>query len=62
MTVVFVHGVPETHHVWDDLRTQLARAQSIAVGLPGFGTPLPDGFGATMDEYATWLIAELEAL
>jgi pimeloyl-ACP methyl ester carboxylesterase len=62
MPVVFVHGVPETHHVWDDLRTHLARVHSIAVALPGFGNPLPDGFGATMNEYATWLIAELEAV
>jgi pimeloyl-ACP methyl ester carboxylesterase len=62
MTVVFVHGVPETHHVWDDLRSQLGRVHSIAVALPGFGNSLPDGFGATMDEYAAWLISELEAV
>jgi pimeloyl-ACP methyl ester carboxylesterase len=62
MPVVLVHGVPETHHVWDDLRAHLARGQSIAVSLPGFGNPAPDGFGATMDEYASWLIAELEAV
>jgi pimeloyl-ACP methyl ester carboxylesterase len=35
---------------------------SIAVALPGFGNPRPDGFGATMNEYASWLIAELEAV
>ena len=62
MPAVFVHGVPETHHVWDDLRTHLGRVHSIAVALPGFGNPRPDGFGATMDEYAAWLIAELEAV
>jgi pimeloyl-ACP methyl ester carboxylesterase len=61
LPVVFVHGVPETHHIWDDLRTHLSR-HSIAVALPGFGNPVPDGFGATKDEYATWLIAELEAV
>jgi pimeloyl-ACP methyl ester carboxylesterase len=62
MPAVFVHGVPETHHVWDDVRAHLARVHSIAVALPGFGKPVPDGFGATMNEYATWLIAELEAV
>jgi pimeloyl-ACP methyl ester carboxylesterase len=62
MPVVLVHGVPETHHLWDDLRTHLARVQSIAVALPGFGNPAPDGFAASMDDYAAWLIAELEAV
>ena len=62
MPAVFVHGVPETHHLWDDLRNHLAHVHSIAVALPGFGNQLPDGFGATMDEYATWLIAEIEAV
>jgi pimeloyl-ACP methyl ester carboxylesterase len=62
MPAVFVHGVPETHHVWDDLRAHLPRVHSIAVALPGFGNPRPADFGATMNEYATWLIAELEAV
>jgi pimeloyl-ACP methyl ester carboxylesterase len=35
---------------------------SIAVALPGFGNPRPDAFGATMNEYAAWLVAELEAV
>ena len=34
----------------------------IAVELPGFGTPRPDGFGATMDDYAAWLTGHLETL
>ena len=62
MPAVLVHGVPETHHVWDDLRAHLSRVHSVAVALPGFGNAMPAGFGATMNEYATWLIAELEAV
>jgi pimeloyl-ACP methyl ester carboxylesterase len=29
---------------------------------PGFGAPVPDGFGATAAEYVAWLIAELEGI
>ncbi|MER5225551.1 alpha/beta fold hydrolase [Streptomyces flaveus] len=54
MTAVFVHGVPETGQLWDRLRACLS-TDSIALDLPGFGVPTPDGFGATMDEYTQWL-------
>jgi pimeloyl-ACP methyl ester carboxylesterase len=57
MTAVFVHGFPETSVVWDPLRKVLD-GDSIAPGLPGFGTPRPAGFTATKDAYAEWL-AEL---
>jgi len=60
MTVVFVHGVPETERVWDAVRAELGRDDVVAVSLPGFGSPLPEGFVASMDAYAVWLIAELE--
>src|SRR5207302_8222072 len=33
-----------------------------ALSLPGFDSARPAGFGATMDEYAAWLAAELERL
>lgn len=62
MPVVLVHGVPDTRHVWDPLRARLGRDDVVALDLPGFGVPRPDGFGATMDEYAAWLVAELEAV
>ena len=62
MPAVLVHGVPETEHVWDPLRAHLARTDVVAVSLPGFGNPRPDGFGATMDDYASWLIRELESI
>lgn len=62
MTVVFVHGVPDTQRVWDELIAALGRTDVVALSLPGFGTPVPAGFGATKDEYATWLIGELEKI
>ena len=62
MTTVFVHGVPETAETWDKVRAEFADVDSVALSLPGFGVPVPDGFGATMDEYADWLIGALEAI
>lgn len=59
--IVFVHGVPETGAYWDLLRAELAEP-SVALALPGFGCPRPDGFGATKDDYADWLAAELERI
>jgi pimeloyl-ACP methyl ester carboxylesterase len=50
MPVVLVHGVPETPEVWDELRPLLGR-ESVALSLPGFGTPLPDGVAATKEFY-----------
>lgn len=54
MTAVFVHGVPETGTLWNGVRAHLG-GDSVALDLPGFGGPRPDGFGATKDEYADWL-------
>jgi pimeloyl-ACP methyl ester carboxylesterase len=56
---VFVHGVPETAALWDGVREELD-GDSVALALPGFGCPRPEGFGATKDEYVAWLITELE--
>ena len=61
LMIVFLHGVPETASLWDDLRAGL-QEPSIALSLPGFGAPRPPGFTATKDAYLAWLIAELEAL
>ncbi len=65
MTIVFVHGNPETPVVWDLLAARLAEAgydDQVRLSPPGFGTPVPDGFGATVLEYRDWLIGELERL
>jgi pimeloyl-ACP methyl ester carboxylesterase len=58
MTVVFVHGMPETNEIWSPLRQVLDR-ESIALALPGFGTARPEGFTGTKDAYAEWLADEL---
>jgi pimeloyl-ACP methyl ester carboxylesterase len=62
MTLVLVHGVPETSAVWDHLRSELSRSDVVSPRLPGFGCPRPAGFGATKEEYVAWLISELEPL
>ena len=59
--IVFVHGVPETAALWDNLRARLD-AESVALAMPGFGCPRPAGFGATKDDYVGWLRDELECL
>ncbi|WP_063730587.1 alpha/beta fold hydrolase [Streptomyces sp. RTd22] len=61
MTIVFVHGNPETAAVWDRLLPELKRTRPHLVCLspPGFGAPLPAGFGATVTDYRDWLIGEL---
>lgn len=60
MTAVFVHGVADTFHVWDEVRGQLPALDTTALALPGFGCPLPDGFEATKEEYVDWIIKQLE--
>ena len=65
MTVVLVHGNPETVAVWDLLVEQLAELgapEPVRLAPPGFGAPVPDGWGATVGEYRDWLIAELEKI
>lgn len=61
MTVVFVHGVPETPAVWEPLVEQLGRADVALLRMPGFGSPIPAGFEPTMQRYAEWLMQELTA-
>ena len=61
MTAVFVHGVPETAGVWGPLTDRLA-GNVVAVSLPGFGTPLPEGFEPTKEAYAEWLTGELASI
>ncbi|MBQ0891413.1 alpha/beta hydrolase [Streptomyces sp. RM72] len=60
MPAILIHGVPDTHRVWDGVRTHLSRSDVEAWDLPGFGTPRPYGFGSSKEEYVHWLIARLE--
>jgi pimeloyl-ACP methyl ester carboxylesterase len=62
MPAVLVHGVPDTAGMWDRLREHLRRDDVVALSLPGFGTPVPDGFGATKEEYVDWVAGRLAAM
>ncbi|ADH66425.1 alpha/beta fold hydrolase [Nocardiopsis dassonvillei] len=60
MTIVFVHGVPETPSLWNPLRALLPE-DSVALRLPGFGSPRPAHMRGKED-YAAWLAEELRAV
>lgn len=62
MTVVFVHGNPETSAIWGPLTAVLGRDDVVLLSPPGFGAPLPDGFGATYPEYRHWLEGQLRTI
>lgn len=62
MTVVLVHGNPETAAIWERLRHELGRDDVVTLSPPGFGAPVPAGFAATSDAYRDWLVGELEAM
>ncbi|MBJ7289349.1 alpha/beta fold hydrolase [Williamsia sp.] len=59
MTVVLVHGNPETDAVWDPLVATLRRDDVVRLSPPGFGAPLPDDWPAGFIDYRDWLGAEL---
>jgi pimeloyl-ACP methyl ester carboxylesterase len=60
MTVVLVHGNPETDAIWGPLVDALGRDDVVRLSPPGFGAPLPPEFPATYLAYRDWLEAELE--
>jgi pimeloyl-ACP methyl ester carboxylesterase len=62
MPAVFVHGNPETAAIWRPLLAELERKDVVCLSPPGFGAPLPAGFGATVGEYRDWLIERLAAI
>jgi len=59
MPVVLIHGVPDTHRLWDRMRTHLSRTDVLAPDLPGFSVPTPPGFVPTKESYVDWLIGQL---
>jgi pimeloyl-ACP methyl ester carboxylesterase len=59
---VLVHGVPDTAEVWQPILERLERTDAITLALPGFGTSMPQSFGATKDEYAAWIVEQLEEI
>ncbi|NNE12171.1 MAG: alpha/beta hydrolase [Ilumatobacter sp.] len=64
MTLVLVHGVPETAAIWDETLAELGLPDDEVVRLspPGFGAPVPTDFEPTSDSYRDWLVGELEQL
>ncbi|MFF1819621.1 alpha/beta fold hydrolase [Kribbella sp. NPDC058245] len=62
MPAVLIHGVPDTHRLWDGVRGHLSRHDVQAWDLPGFGSPRAEGFGSTKEEYVDWLIQRLESI
>jgi pimeloyl-ACP methyl ester carboxylesterase len=61
MPAFLVHGVPDTAMLWDDVRKHLDRDDVIVPSMPGFSTPVPNGFDATKEAYVSWLIEQVEA-
>lgn len=62
MTVVLLHGNPETPVIWEPLVAELGRTDVVTPQLPGFGCPVPDGFGATKEDYVAWFTGVIEGL
>ena len=62
MTVVLVHGNPETDAIWGPLVNALGRDDVVRLSPPGFGAPLPDDFPATYLAYRDWLEDELQRI
>lgn len=62
MPAILIHGVPDTHRVWDGVRHQLTRSDVEAWDLPGFGATLPPRFGSTKQEYVDWIVDRLERI
>jgi pimeloyl-ACP methyl ester carboxylesterase len=58
---VFVHGVPDTAAMWEPLVARLQRTDVVTLALPGFGNARPEGFAATKEAYADWLVGQIEA-
>ena len=62
MTIVLVHGNPETEAIWDDLVPHLRNDDVVRLSPPGFGSAIPSGFDCSTDAYRNWLAGELEKL
>src|SRR5260370_14772049 len=62
MPIVLVHGNLETSAIWSEMRHYLDRDDVVALSPPGFGAPVPEGFGATSDDYVAWLATSLATI
>lgn len=63
MTILFLHGVPDTPKLWTPLISELglSDADYLAPAMPGFGNRRPRGFSATKEGYLDWLTETVEA-
>jgi pimeloyl-ACP methyl ester carboxylesterase len=59
--ILFLHGVPETSHIWTKVRVAIGRP-SVALDLPGFGCARPADFAATKEAYVEWALAKIEKI
>lgn len=65
MTIVLVHGNPETAAIWgpliDALKTERI-TDVTTLSPPGFGAPTPDGWDPTPQSYVAWLTEQLRQM
>lgn len=62
MTLVLVHGNPETDAIWNDLVPHLRGHDVIRLSPPGFGSAIPAGFDCSTDAYRDWLADEIRRM
>src|SRR6185503_12655873 len=60
--LVFLHGNPDTHHVWGPVVALLKdRFHCVAPDLPGFGSsPAPPDFDCSLENQAAWVHGVLD--
>src|SRR5919198_2833864 len=58
---IFLAGHPETGAVWEPVAELLDERPEVW-SLPGYGTPVPEGFEPTKEGYYAWLASEIEAI
>lgn len=65
MTIVLVHGNPETSAIWRPLIASLATqgvTDVVTLSPPGFGAPTEPGWDAKPTSYVRWLADELSGI
>lgn len=62
-TTLFLHGNPDTRHVWSALLDRLdGKMRCLAPDLPGFGgSEVPPGFDFALERQAGWVASFLDA-
>lgn len=64
MPALLVHGNPDSHLLWEQVQRHLDGYpdEVVAVDLPGFAEPAPQGFRATKEAYVDWLVERIDEL